>query len=682
MPEIVSELLRYLSADPRQERARPEERGTEEEIQTSQALVDRIVRAIELNQSVLLTGPRGCGKSWCVDEAIRQAQDRGLIPPGAKVFLQGNREIPRDYLAEDEIGFRTVEKDGKIEVLPVNRSAPLFTFARRVDDGGQPLINDPKKREVVMDFRGPDGGPVTNPRFVLFLDEVNRFSDGLLDSLLSVLEERKAVLAGEEYRLPVVVCMTMNPPGYDASARRLSPPLAARIGRSFSLKSPDLDTLSDVIVRSRIRELRRQHELNAESTPPDVFLPAFPRIDLLLVRQACLVTLVLWGRVESGRPSFEYLTPQTRRLLAELIREDRLLAVHMERLSGFCRFGPDGRAASDWLTAAVGLALDEAARLKQKTPELLPVHFLETARETLAHKLYEEFSAASHPELVRQKEESIQMIAAQVFKLRTFRRKIARQLDDPSASLWRRLASLDEPGRAAVREALVESQVTADPEVDKIAGILQTALSTDLEKGALRLQDRLKAEGLIEETLDDGQYVFTEPRYRRFFLAVAGALEKPDLHNFFKSFHSQEIPFREQLGQNEAVADVLGVDRFLALCKEAKLVRSAERRVADLLLEAWDLRHELRNGNLPAIAREASQQLSQAAESREREALRLLLCGIQDECQKRIREASGVFQGFLVTLLDLIFKRPLSPEAQRWKQYGEYAREVAAGIAP
>src|SRR5689334_810158 len=145
MPEIVSELIRYLNADPRLTRTRPvESRTAEEDILTGQSLVDRIARAIELNQSVLLTGPRGCGKSWCVDEAIRQAQERGLIPPGAKVFLQGNREIPRDYLAEDEIGFRTVEKDGKTEVLPINRSAPLFTFARRSDDGGHPLINDPK----------------------------------------------------------------------------------------------------------------------------------------------------------------------------------------------------------------------------------------------------------------------------------------------------------------------------------------------------------------------------------------------------------------------------------------------------------------------------------------------------------------------------------------------------------
>jgi MoxR-like ATPase len=224
--------------------------------QTGEELIGRILRAIQLNQSVVLSGPRGCGKSKCIELAIARAEKEGIIPPQGWIKSQGNKEIPRDYLAEDGLTFRfTTDKDGE-KVNPAKQKAPFFKFAVR-DEQFQEPVRDPSTRRVDCQIRrpgDPSGVKRPVPRFIVFLDEINRFSDGVLDSLLTVLEERTVILAGDEYKLPVVVCMTMNPPGYDATARKLSPPLAARISRSYRLYTPDLDTLTDVIIRGKMRE--------------------------------------------------------------------------------------------------------------------------------------------------------------------------------------------------------------------------------------------------------------------------------------------------------------------------------------------------------------------------------------------------------------------------------------------
>lgn len=679
-------IIDWLGARPEGPAPMPDIEEEDTSLQTGRSLVERIVRAIELNQSVLLTGPRGCGKSWCVEDAIREAEERGLIPLGAKVFLQGNREIPRDYLAEDEIGFRTVERaDGTLEVIPENRSAPLFTFASRSPEGGEPILRDKKSREVVLEFPEANGHPVKNPRFVLFLDEVNRFSDGLLDSLLSVLEERKAVLAGREYRLPVVVCMTMNPPGYDASARRLSPPLAARIGRSFSLRSPDLSTLSDVIVRKRVLELQKQHDLNCASAPAGVLVPDFPDWDPVTVRLACLVTLALWGRIKPGRAGFEYLTPATRELLDDLVQEDRTLAVHMDRLASLCRFGPDARAAADWLTAAIGLALDEATRLKYPKAVLSPLHLLATAQETLAHKIYDDFSAASRPELVRQKEESILAIAAQVFKVRSLRRLVARQVDAKDA---RRepLKSLEElgdgPGLALkVTDLMIANGVTTDEEFHKIIRVLRTAIEKD---NPALLQRDLEDEELIEETLDSGQYVFSQPRYRDFFTQIIPALPalcRPRLEPFFNQLQDPGIPFREVLKQNELIADVIGIDAFLTLCRNARLVRSTEKDLADRLLQVWDLRRDLAaEQDIQPKAQVALELLHTNGGPPGSTALKPCLTAIRDVCLQKTEENGGGSQGFLIRWLHHHWPRELPPEALLWKRRADFIAAVAQGV--
>src|SRR4051812_23250439 len=71
--------------------------------ETGPELIETIVGAIERGQHVALAGPRGCGKSYCAGQAAEIAQQRGLVPPEGIIKLQGNKELPRDYLIEDDI---------------------------------------------------------------------------------------------------------------------------------------------------------------------------------------------------------------------------------------------------------------------------------------------------------------------------------------------------------------------------------------------------------------------------------------------------------------------------------------------------------------------------------------------------------------------------------------------------
>ena len=62
--------------------------------QTGDELIGRIVRSIQLNQSVVLSGPRGCGKSRCIIEAIKRAEKEGIIPPTGWIKVQAS--LPRE----------------------------------------------------------------------------------------------------------------------------------------------------------------------------------------------------------------------------------------------------------------------------------------------------------------------------------------------------------------------------------------------------------------------------------------------------------------------------------------------------------------------------------------------------------------------------------------------------------
>ena len=387
---------------------------------TGTELIGRIVRAIELGQSVLLTGARGCGKTHCIRGAIDEAMRLGFVSPSAVRSLQGNREIPRDYLMEDEVVFRTRASGSTLDVIPAKRSAPLLAFVER-----DPVWNEPLIREESAELREAQCEQVFSDelrhpvkRFVLFLDEINRFTDGVLDGLLSVMEERVAFVAGQEYRLPVVVLMTMNPPGYDATARRLSPPLAARIGRCYTLSNPDIDTLTDEIMRRKLCDLE---ETLAEERIP------MPEVSPVLRRKVALATLCLWGDPEPEAPDkprkagMEYLTPETRALLRTTWEGSPELRPFARWLTANCRFGPDGRAPADWITAAIALARHRAAAGGADAARLTEKDLLETVIESVSHKIYDEFSAAVEPAKQARKEQAIREICKGVLTNNLFR---------------------------------------------------------------------------------------------------------------------------------------------------------------------------------------------------------------------------------------------------------------------
>src|SRR5207249_4576077 len=122
------------------------------------------------------------------------------------------------------------------------------------------------------------------------------------------------------------------------------------------------------------KELRAQHTENeraraqtaaAAGTPSKAV--DFPVLDDRLKRNVCLVTLALWGDVDAGGRS-AYLTAATAKLLRRMRDADAPLGDAMASLSNLCKFGPDGRAANDWATAAVGLAVDEAIATGKEKP--------------------------------------------------------------------------------------------------------------------------------------------------------------------------------------------------------------------------------------------------------------------------------------------------------------------------
>lgn len=630
-------LIAWLHAEPvRRVPRAPVNGGRPEFFLTGPDLIARIVRAIELGQSVVLSGPRGCGKSYCVNRAIEQAQEKGILAAGASVFLQGNREIPRDYLIEDEIVFRTQQMPGGSKVVPAKRPAPLFRFARRDEEYGEPIADDNDEVACVE----PRGGRHLD-KFVLFLDEINRFSDGVLDSLLSVLEERKAVMGGRLYKLPVVVCMTMNPPGYDATARKLSPPLAARIGRSYRLSTPDLDTLGDIIIAPHLEQLRRQM---ARSERLDaVELDVAPR----LVRKAALVTLCLWGDTEQANMGQEYLTPETVALLARVMRADPLLRRHMRRISDLCRFGPDGRAARDWLLAATGVAREEAARLGRRKVVLEPRHLVTTVIESVAHKIYDNFSPAAAPDKTALKEQAVQTVCQRILSHGRFDEMVYRQVDDRTL-LGRAAASAlaGEVDGRQLQRAFLGAQVTRNDEVAAWLDLLHTLASSYRglpSKSVLRRE--LVDRELFTETEDDLPAAYCASRFDLLASALeefSGAVPR-SLVKLRQDLGPPRPTLRQQIANYRSVRE-LQVDAFLNVCHQAGLV---QRRAVNALVweieELWVLATESEEGDgwsdawLSARRRRAS-----ARRHRSQWDIRPALLGLLDHLLHRQQAPEGV----------------------------------------
>jgi MoxR-like ATPase len=475
--------------------------------ETGPELIQTIVGAIERGQHVALAGPRGCGKSYCAAKAAELAVKAGFVPSNGIIKIQGNKELPRDYLIEDDIALKV--SNGV--VLPKRKDAPLFQQADR-DADGLPATWGPDEKLVKIKGEGPDGLMLPHQRLVLFLDEVNRFSDGVLDSLLLLLEEGQAIMGGTPYKLRIVVLMTMNPPGYDSSARNLSPPLSARIGRQYRLLSPQLDVLTDVIAPEAIAraapteqaalpeseasdEVEEPDETEAPPKDPTPSLgpvdnPTIVPPDSRTLRRAAAATLCCWGNPSSAKPSFEYLSEDMQHLLSDLASSDTALAAGMSTLSELCHYGPDARALLDWIKAASIVARNEAIALWQPTIEVRGRHFVESAITVISHKIQDSFSSASQPGNTRRKEEAIHVI---VRTLMTGSPRIdallARRVDDDkllgpaSEVIWGRSAP------ARLRDEMIRLKVVEDDAVQAWCAFLtnladgkaKSALEADLE---------------------------------------------------------------------------------------------------------------------------------------------------------------------------------------------------------
>lgn len=375
---MSSRVLQYFGLGKRARTADGARSALDEEddpalMMTGDALTLAIVENIRLRRSVLITGPRGCGKSYCADQAIKIAQAQGII--GGSRFLQGNREIARDALSEDML---IVDDGAQVKLLKALALRPSE------ESGSVPREGFPDWPGIPCSVRIDDPTQVWANRdwTVLFLDEINRFGDGFLDSLLALLEERKIVRRGQDYYVPIVVVATANPPGYDVTAKKLSPPLQARITRSFRVSQPDVEVLVHGVMPSKIRDFARAYPMGAA-----------PEVPQEIRYLAAGATLCLWGDPAADSKGRFFLTRTTRALLQRLMNASDHLARDMRELALLIDFGPDARAVTDWLGCAMARAASEGAQA------VTPKHLEETAVHVLSHKVREKFNEGANPQL-------------------------------------------------------------------------------------------------------------------------------------------------------------------------------------------------------------------------------------------------------------------------------------------
>jgi hypothetical protein len=423
---------------------------------TGEGLIGRILDTICLRRSALVTGPRGCGKSYCSDVAIRRSADLGII--GGWRFLQGNREIPRDTLSEDTL---IINDAGKPELL---HAIPLRPLNKSRWPDQRRAKHDAHVRKMKEEPFYPDGKPrfpdwpaiptmactraealdlwADDDWIVLYLDEINRFGDGFLDSLLSITEEGKLVRRGEDYFVPVTVVATANPPGYDVTAKKLSPPLQARIARSFRVAQPGFDDLVKVIIQPRLKDLAKQYNNQPGSHVPDD-----------LARLAAAVTLCLWGDPGAGSQGSFFLTAATRRQLADVMRHDKVLRRAMKTLARkLISFGPDARAVQDWLGCAVGLAVS-------KNETFDAAHLRGTAVEVLGHKVREVFNEGAEPALSALKEYCVAEVTRCVLDNPDVREQFVPPLDGAARALAGAHATQDAVAEAAAQLTASQGQL-------------------------------------------------------------------------------------------------------------------------------------------------------------------------------------------------------------------------------
>jgi MoxR-like ATPase len=355
----------------------PENGGQPIFVSTGERLINELFQAIDSRQSALATGPRGCGKSYCVRKAAQKALEKQIV--GEVRYIQGNSQLPRDYLMEDMLVARD---DKSLELLP----ALMFRTGERKNTPSQAEKELIGRFPLWPAFPTKDLTEHDDPRrfwkandwTLYFFDELNRFSDGFLDSLLSVLEEKIAVRRGESFYVPAVVIATANPPGYDLTAKKLSPPLQARLARSYLMVQPDLEDLVGIILADRIKNDSKLNDI---------------KIPMEIQYRAAGATLCLWGSVEdSKRTGLAYLTPETRDLLRTAELRSARLRSGMRTLAGLSNFGPDARAIGDWMLSA-------AMKAKERGSASVEVQdLIEVAPAVLPHKIREIFNEGVEPQ--------------------------------------------------------------------------------------------------------------------------------------------------------------------------------------------------------------------------------------------------------------------------------------------
>ena len=375
--EVEDIRLYFLGPPARAEDNDGREGGRPTYVSTGEPLIEELVQAIKLHQPALATGPRGCGKSYCAMKAVRRALKEGIV--GEFRYIQGNSQLPRDYLMEDMLVARD---DKSLELL----TALIFRSVRGANAKGEterkllerfPLWPAFPTREVT-DSEDPRTYWKPCDWTVYFFDELNRFSDGFLDSLLSVMEEKIAVRRGEAFYVPATVIATANPPGYDLTAKKLSPPLQARLARSYLMVQPDLEDLVGIILADR---LKNEPLLNSINIPME------------LQYRAAGATLCLWGSVEdSNRTGLAYLTPETCDLLRTAESRSLQLRRGMRTLGELSNFGPDARAIGDWIVSAA-MKAKERQSLDLTSRDLISV-----AQAVLPHKIREIFNEGVEPQ--------------------------------------------------------------------------------------------------------------------------------------------------------------------------------------------------------------------------------------------------------------------------------------------
>ncbi|WP_021781635.1 AAA family ATPase [Myxococcus hansupus] len=380
--------------------------------ESGDVLIRRIIDAIRLRRPVLVTGPRGSGKSHCAREAIERCVDEGVI--GGYHFVQGNREIGRDYLSEDSLTIRRERQND-----PSSRPVAQVIDALLVrGTGDSERIS--KRRGKNEHFPGiPDGGALeweASDWTVLFLDEINRFGDGVLDSLLSLTEERVIVRGGVKLHVPIIVVATANPPGYDATAKKLSPPLQARIARAYRVSQPTLETLSLTILPAQIQNYIALNRSSREGSNSATVSPD-------LTKLIAAASLCLWGAPSLSRKGVGFLTYATRQLLKEAMKADPVLSGAMVRLGELTSFGPDARSVGDWVGSAMGRALDReedrlgaTAQAAVAAPGVTHTDLIDASNEALASKVRENFNEGAEPLKAAEKETLVEQVVSRVLR--------------------------------------------------------------------------------------------------------------------------------------------------------------------------------------------------------------------------------------------------------------------------